>query len=69
MEAGCSVHLVTSELDSGPVIAQRQVKILPRDDPDSLAARVLEAEHVLYPQALEQFALALRGPLPELDHD
>ncbi len=58
--AGCSVHVVTEDLDSGPVIAQARVKILPRDDPDSLAARVLEAEHRLYPQALEDYALALR---------
>lgn len=58
--AGCSIHLVTSELDSGPVIAQARVKILPRDDPDSLAARVLEEEHLLYPIALEEYCRALR---------
>jgi phosphoribosylglycinamide formyltransferase 1 len=57
---GCSVHLVTAELDSGPVLAQAQVRILPRDDPASLAARVLEAEHRLYPAALEAYAWALR---------
>lgn len=65
--AGCSVHVVTSELDDGPVVAQHKVRILPRDDPDSLAARVLEAEHRLYPQALEDFARAMRdgtAPLP-----
>lgn len=58
--AGCSIHLVTPELDSGPVIAQARVKILPRDDPDSLAARVLEEEHRLYPIALEEYCRALR---------
>lgn len=58
--AGCSVHLVTAELDSGPVLAQAKVKILPRDDSDSLAARVLEEEHILYPIALDNYALALR---------
>jgi phosphoribosylglycinamide formyltransferase-1 len=58
--AGCSVHLVTAELDSGPVIAQATVRILPRDDPESLAARVLEEEHRLYPIALEEYARALR---------
>lgn len=58
--AGCSVHLVTADLDSGPVLAQAQVKILPRDDPDSLAARVLEAEHALYPLALDEYCRALR---------
>ncbi|MDP8995348.1 MAG: phosphoribosylglycinamide formyltransferase [Pseudomonadota bacterium] len=59
-EAGCSVHLVTPELDAGPVIAQARVRIRPNDTPDSLAARVLEEEHKLYPIALEQFCLALR---------
>jgi phosphoribosylglycinamide formyltransferase-1 len=58
--AGCSVHLVTAELDSGPVLAQAKVKILPRDDADSLAARVLEQEHILYPIALDNYARALR---------
>jgi phosphoribosylglycinamide formyltransferase-1 len=58
--AGCSVHIVTPDLDSGPVIAQARVKILPRDDPDSLAARVLEEEHRLYPLALDEYCRALR---------
>jgi phosphoribosylglycinamide formyltransferase 1 len=58
--AGCSVHLVTADLDSGPVLAQARVKILPRDDADSLAARVLEQEHLLYPLALEEYCRALR---------
>lgn len=58
--AGCSVHLVTGDLDSGPVLGQAQVRILPRDDADSLAERVLEAEHALYPVALEEYARALR---------
>ena len=57
---GCSVHVVTDDLDSGPVIAQAHVRILPRDDADSLAERVLEAEHALYPVALEEFARAWR---------
>jgi formyltetrahydrofolate-dependent phosphoribosylglycinamide formyltransferase len=58
--AGCSVHLVTAELDSGPVLAQAKVRILPRDDSESLAARVLEEEHRLYPIALDNYSLALR---------
>ena len=65
--AGCSVHVVTSDLDSGPVIAQQKVRILPRDDPDSLAARVLEAEHELYPPALEAYAQAMREPADEVE--
>ena len=58
--AGCSVHVVTPDLDSGPVIAQAKVKILPRDDVESLAERVLEEEHKLYPLALEEYCRAWR---------
>lgn len=58
--AGCTVHVVTHDLDSGPIIAQSKVKILPRDDADSLAARVLEEEHRLYPIALEEYCRAWR---------
>ena len=58
---GCSVHLVTADLDSGPVLAQVRVKIRGRDDADSLARRVLAAEHELYPAALEAYCRALRG--------
>ncbi|MFN3670619.1 MAG: phosphoribosylglycinamide formyltransferase [Bosea sp. (in: a-proteobacteria)] len=55
-EHGCSVHFVVPELDAGPVIAQARVPVLPGDDEDSLARRVLEQEHLLYPQALAQVA-------------
>lgn len=53
---GASVHFVTSELDGGPVIAQARVPVLKTDDPDTLAARVLEQEHRLYPLAIRWFA-------------
>tara|TARA_R110002033_G_scaffold119836_4_gene163151 strand:+ start:945 stop:1910 length:966 start_codon:yes stop_codon:yes gene_type:complete len=53
--AGCSVHLVTPELDDGPVLAQTEVAILPGDDADSLASRILIAEHQLYPGALARY--------------
>ena len=59
--AGCSVHVVTADLDSGPVIAQAKVKILPRDDAESLAGRVLAEEHRLYPLALEEYCRAVRN--------
>lgn len=59
--AGCSVHVVTEDLDSGPVLARQPVRILPRDDPESLAARVLETEHRLYPEALDRFCRVFRG--------
>lgn len=51
---GCSVHLVTAELDDGPVLDQTPVAILPGDTPDTLAARVLVAEHQLYGRCLER---------------
>jgi phosphoribosylglycinamide formyltransferase-1 len=49
---GCTVHFVTPELDSGPIIAQAAVPVLPSDTEESLAARVLRQEHVIYPLAL-----------------
>ena len=54
IEAGCSVHFVTTELDGGPIIAQARVPILAGDTPETLAARVLVEEHKLYPAALAQ---------------
>lgn len=53
---GCTVHFVVPELDSGPTIAQESVPVLPGDDEAGLAARVLEAEHRLYPAALAAVA-------------
>jgi phosphoribosylglycinamide formyltransferase-1 len=67
--AGCSVHLVTADLDSGPVIAQARVRIRPRDTAESLAARVLEEEHRLYPIALEEYCRALRESESEDEDD
>ncbi|RUQ35569.1 MAG: phosphoribosylglycinamide formyltransferase [Candidatus Competibacteraceae bacterium] len=55
-EHGASIHFVTAELDGGPVIVQARVPVLSGDDPDILAARVLEQEHRLYPQAIRWFA-------------
>ena len=49
---GCTVHFVRPEMDAGPVIAQAAVPVMSEDTPDTLAARVLEAEHQLYPAAL-----------------
>lgn len=54
-EAGCTVHLVTEGVDEGPVLAQARLRILPGDDESTLAGRVLEAEHRLYPTALAEF--------------
>lgn len=60
---GCTVHLVTAELDDGPVLGQTPVAILPGDTGDSLAARVLIAEHQLYSRCLA--ALVSRDTAPD----
>ncbi len=51
-----ALHLVTEELDGGEVLGQARVPILPDDTADTLAARVLDAEHRLYPNVLAEFA-------------
>jgi len=61
IEHGCTVHLVTAELDAGPTLAQARVPVLPRDDVAALAARVLEEEHRIYPRALDELARSLRS--------
>ncbi len=53
---GCSVHYVNEQVDGGPIIGQAAVPVLPGDDPNSLAARVLTAEHRLYPACLRLVA-------------
>jgi phosphoribosylglycinamide formyltransferase-1 len=53
---GCTVHFVRPEMDTGPIVAQAAVPVLPGDTPDGLGARVLEAEHRLYPHALRLVA-------------
>ena len=58
-EAGCTVHLVTEGVDEGPILNQARVPILGDDTPASLAQRVLAAEHLLYPRALDAFCRAL----------
>lgn len=56
---GCTVHLVTPELDDGPILDQISVPVRPDDTEDSLAARVLEQEHILYPRALAKLLRTL----------
>jgi len=55
-EHGCSVHFVTEELDGGPLVIQAIVPVQPDDSPTSLAQRVHEQEHVIYPLAMHWFA-------------
>ena len=54
---GCTVHEVTPELDSGRILGQATVPVLPNDTVESIRLRVLEKEHILYPRTLEQFCL------------
>ncbi len=76
---GCTVHYVTETTDEGPIIAQAAVPVLPGDDEETLAARVLAEEHRLYPLALAlvatgrtgrpaDIAAALRNPLPDMQN-
>ncbi len=67
--AGCTVHIVTPELDAGRILGQARVRIDPDDTPQSLAARVLRQEHRLYPLVLRRFLEGQQSPLflaPEL---
>lgn len=58
---GCTVHVVTAGVDEGPVLGQAEVEVLPGDDEASLAARVLEQEHSLYPRCLAALITRLKG--------
>jgi phosphoribosylglycinamide formyltransferase-1 len=53
--AGCTVHFVDEGLDSGPIILQRCVSVLPEDTEEILIARILEQEHIIYPEAVRLF--------------
>ena len=61
-QGGCSVHLVTAELDSGPLLGQTAVAVLPGDTAETLAARVLIAEHQLYPRCLAELVSRETSP-------
>jgi len=56
-EAGCTAHMVTAELDDGPILGQRRVPILADDTAETLARRVLVQEHILYPEALARYVV------------
>jgi phosphoribosylglycinamide formyltransferase-1 len=61
---GATVHFVTADLDHGPIVAQAAVPVLPDDTEETLATRVLEQEHVIYPRAIRWF---LDGQLQVID--
>lgn len=54
-ESGCTVHIVDEEFDHGPALAQAKVPVMPGDTPESLAVRILEQEHKLYPKTVREF--------------
>jgi formyltetrahydrofolate-dependent phosphoribosylglycinamide formyltransferase len=62
---GCTVHLVTEQMDAGPILAQSAVPVLDGDSEDALAARVLAQEHLIYPLALALFAADRIGSAPD----
>jgi phosphoribosylglycinamide formyltransferase-1 len=62
-EAGCTVHEVTPALDEGPLLGQARVRVEADDTPQTLAARVLEQEHILYPAVLRRFAAEDKTPI------
>ncbi len=71
--AGCTVHFVRTEMDTGPIIAQSAIAVLPGDSVETLAARVLKEEHKLYPAALKLVAsgqVVVRNGIAEIvEHD
>lgn len=62
-EAGCSVHIVTPELDDGPILGQARVQVAPDETAETLAAKVLIQEHRLYPAVLRRFAKGDNTPV------
>ncbi len=62
-ESGCTVHLVDEGTDSGPILLQRRVPVLPGDTEESLSARILAEEHRAYPEAIARFLSAAEKAL------
>jgi phosphoribosylglycinamide formyltransferase-1 len=60
-ESGCTVHFVDGGMDTGPIIAQRKVPVIPGDTPETLHARIQVEEHRLYPEVISSLALQIRG--------
>jgi phosphoribosylglycinamide formyltransferase-1 len=54
--AGCTTHFVTEDVDAGPIILQAALAVRPDDTPETLAARILELEHLVYPRTIQLFA-------------
>jgi phosphoribosylglycinamide formyltransferase 1 len=60
-ETGCTVHVVTADLDDGPIVVQRSIPVLPGENEDDLSARVLAEEHRAYPEAIRHMARVLKS--------
>lgn len=61
-KSGATVHIVTKEIDAGPIVAQREVEVLPDDTPESLEAKVHEVEYLIFPEAVLKTVAALTPP-------
>ncbi len=66
-KSGATVHIVTNEIDAGPIVVQREVAVLPDDTPESLEAKVHEAEYLIFPEAVMKTVASLK-PAPESPH-
>lgn len=58
-ESGCTVHLVTEQYDEGEIVLQKKCPVFPHDTPDTLADRILDLEHIAYPEALRKVVTSL----------
>ncbi len=65
-ESGCTVHLVTEEVDAGPILGQRKVQLKANETAKSLAEKVLSQEHLLYPEVIAQVAQKLQNQRKEV---
>lgn len=63
-KSGATVHVVTNDLDAGPIVVQREVDVLPEDSPESLEAKVHEVEYQIFPQAVMKTVAALKTQIP-----
>jgi phosphoribosylglycinamide formyltransferase 1 len=54
-QSGCTVHIVTEEVDKGPILDEMTVEVLPEDTPETLAERILTREHILYPETIASY--------------
>ncbi len=66
-KSGATVHVVTNEIDAGPIVVQREVAVLPDDTPESLEAKVHEVEYIIFPEAVVKTVASIT-PAPEVPH-